>query len=157
MRSICALFCFLILGFYSCIKPPNYPNEPVIEDVYFDKAEYLQNVENFTITIEFTDGDGDLGVFDTDTTLNGKLIDTRTGGPTFFKIPFIPQQGVANGISGRINVTLPVECCTPMGGLVCLPDPDHPPEELIYTVQIFDRAGNASNIMNAPAITLICD
>ncbi len=151
-------FClFAGLLMTSCVKPPDYPTEPTIGFVSVGRTTLKQDVDTTLVTISFTDGDGDLGVSDTDPTTNYIITDTRTGFQEFYKIPLISQQGVGNGISGEISVELRAQCCIPTTGVPCLPNPGQMPEDIIYTIQITDRAGNASNIVDLPPITLICD
>jgi len=157
MKKLLGIYFFLILFVTSCIKPPDYPDEPVIEFISIGKNVLNQNVDTTLVTISFTDGDGDLGEVDGSTVENFILTDTRTGFQIPYRIPFIPQQGVGNGISGEIAVNIRAECCVPTNGLPCIPNPGQLPEEIIYTIQVIDRSGNLSNIITMPSIQLICD
>lgn len=63
LNSITILF--LVIGFYSCQKPPEFPNTPNISLLSINK-EYKETDERrgdfVSININFTDGDGDLGI-----------------------------------------------------------------------------------------------
>jgi len=157
MKKLLGIYLFVILFIASCIKPPDYPDEPVIEFISVGRSSLKQDVDTTLITIGFTDGDGDLGLPDIETDRNFILTDTRTGFQQFYKIPFIPQQGVGNGISGEIAINIKAECCIPTNGVPCQPNPGQPPEDIIYTIQIKDRAGNFSNVVTMPAVELVCD
>lgn len=157
MKKLLGIYLIAILFIASCIKPPDYPDEPVIEFVSVGKTSLLQNTDTTLITISFTDGDGDLGLEDSETDKNFILTDTRTGFQEFYKIPFIPQQGVGNGISGEIAINVLAQCCVPTNGVPCQPNPGQPPENIVYTIQIKDRAGNLSNMVTMPPLELICD
>ncbi len=157
MKKLLGIYFIGILFITSCIKPPDYPDEPVIEFVSLGRTSLLQDVDTTLITISFTDGDGDLGLVDDDTEKNFILTDTRTNYKEYYKIPFIPQQGVGNGISGEISINIKASCCIPTSGIPCLPNAGQPPEDIIYTIQIKDRSGNLSNMVTMPPIQLICD
>ena len=58
---ICVLFASF--GLSGCIPDPNYPIEPEIEFLSF----IVDESENAVMSIHFTDGDGDLGLNQSDT------------------------------------------------------------------------------------------
>lgn len=140
----------------ACVKPPEYPDTPEINFLRISKSEIRQNVDTTDITFYFTDGDGDIGLSDDNPSTNVTLTDTRTGFQESFKIPFIPQQGVASGISGEITLTVLATCCL-NSNPICQPTPNANPEEIIYTIQVRDEAGNDSNLIEVTPITLLCD
>lgn len=105
----------------------------------------------------FTDGDGDLGH---EEELNIFFFDLRdTSFPfTQYRIPFIPEEGAANGISGEIILDLESSCCIyDSGQAPCTPSEEVPRDTVIYEVYIVDRAGNESNRVLLPPITLLCN
>lgn len=135
----------------SCVKPPNYPIEPQIEFISFSQTTIQEQQDSFYVTFSFTDGDGDLGWAseDNDTT-DIFFLDTRINAVTTVKLPFIPQQGVGNGISGEVRILmLPTRCA--------FQNPPVPTQELIYTLYINDRAGNSSNVLTLPPLTVVCN
>lgn len=158
MRKFLGICLLAFLLVTSCVKPPDYPVEPIIEFVSFSKTSIGQNVDTTLLTIYFTDGDGDLGEQDNSPTTNIILTDTRIGQgfKEYYKVPFIPKQGVGNGISGEIYISL-TQCCVPTTGVPCQPNPGQMPEDIVYTMQLSDRAGNLSNIITLPPLTIICD
>ena len=151
--SIC-LICLLIAG---CTKPPNYPDEPVIEFMSTNISTINQSatVDTLAITFSYTDGDGDLG----DSTKNIILTDTR---PTIvprtveFSLPFIPEQGAGNGISGEITVKEVGKFCCLNIPVPCQLFPESY-DTLSYMIKILDREGNESNIVETGPIVIICD
>lgn len=151
------LLSLVLLSIASCVKPPNYNEVPEIEFVSFSETILFQNVDTTKMTFSFTDGDGDLGLQASQTGTNVTVTDMRTGFENYFRIPFIPQQGVGNGISGEITITLFADCCIPDGAPPCQPNPGQAPEELVYSIQIVDQNGNFSNVIQTPALTLRCD
>lgn len=144
---------------YGCIEPPDYPIEPVIEFVEMSRTSVTaqtiplnpdRELDTLYITFSFTDGDGDLGGGSFDTTnQNIQLIDSRIGlvDASFF-VDDLPNAGVTNGISGEITVMIPEIFCF---------QNSEPRDTLNYSIQIIDRAGNLSNIIETPPIELICD
>ena len=94
---------FIIALIISCTKPPDYPIEPIIEFERLSRNSMKQgftNNDSIVVTVSFTDGDGDLG--SNDSTIDIFVSDTRipNAEPSPYKMPFVPVQGVGNGISG---------------------------------------------------------
>ena len=144
----------IIIG---CTKPPDYPNTPEIGFVGFSKNTLQQgdgNNDSLLVVISFTDGDGDLGDRDS---LNLFVTDKRTGFlQDQFKIPFIPEQGASNGISGEISFALFTTCCIDyVNHTSCQPSPT--PDTLVYQIFIMDRADNKSNVIETAPIFLQCN
>ncbi len=157
LKRLCFFVGLLYLA--ACANPPEYPIEPVIDFEGMSKTTMIQGFQNSdstTVILSFTDGDGDLG--SQENMVNVFLIDQRDGFELpGFSIPFIPQQGAANGISGRIFLTLFNTCCIfDDGTRPCEVSPTIQTDEVSYTIQIEDRAGNRSNELPLPPITLLC-
>ncbi len=156
-----AVFALFALGWYACVKPPDYPKEPVIGFKSLSKNSLRQSArdpnESLSITFSFTDGDGDLGFQDTSTSLF--ITDGRTGfKKPAYSIPYVEQQGAGNGISGEITIRVPSECC--IGNLNGFPvacrDVRQAFDTFFYRIAIKDRAGNLSNEIRTPPIQLRC-
>ncbi len=148
----------------ACTKPPDYSDTPEIAFINFSKNTMQQGggLEDKTVlTISFTDGDGDIGI-DGEPSVFFK--DLRDGSELLTAAaPVIPEQGVGNGISGEMYITVNTTCCIH-------PDPDLAPDgcgadfvgtgvfldTLVYEVYIVDRAGNKSNVIETGPITLLC-
>lgn len=58
-----ALASLLIISVSSCLKPISYPDEPSL-----DTITYTEMGDSLMLTMTFTDGDGDVGLNDSDTT-----------------------------------------------------------------------------------------
>jgi len=155
MKNI-LLLSVLVLSIGACVQPPDYPIEPEIEFVRVSKSEINQAVDTFTITFAYTDGDGDIGLDDSNPQNNVIITDSRTGYQESFKVPVVPQQGANNGISGEISLLVFASCCL-NSNPICLPTPNANPEEIIYSIQMYDKAENESNTIIASPIYLICD
>jgi len=145
-----------MLAITACVQPPDYPIEPEIEFLSISKSEVLQAIDTFIIAFSYTDGDGDIGLDLDDPDNNVIITDSRTGFEETFKVPVIPQQGATNGISGKISLLVFASCFL-NSNPICLPTPNANPEEIVYTVRMFDKAGNESNTIQTSPIMLICD
>lgn len=168
MKNFLRFSIFLLAAltvFQYCVKPPDYPNEPVITFKNLSKNSQKQSAiddtDTLLVTLTFTDGDGDLGSADKANDIS--VIDTRDLSGDTLSLPLIEQQGAGNGISGEISFVLPPTCCIPppLNGIPLPPcDPSVAPDFLrdtvIYKVRIRDRAGHLSNEVLLPPITLIC-
>lgn len=173
-----AYYLLLLPVFISgCGDKPSYGIEPEITFLSISRSIANQNsIGNDTVTVvfAFTDGDGDLGYQESgqnDTsscdlcstgTCNQNQFDlyfkdTRNGCTILYKIPYIPPKGSTNAISGDIDFVAPTGCCiySPTAG--CFPNPAHPLDTVVFTVQIRDRAGHFSNSIELPEIILHCN
>jgi hypothetical protein len=157
--SLVLLFTILI----SCTKPPDYPDEPVIEFNNLSQNFMRQGEppeDTIILTINYTDGDGDLG--NMDDSLDIYLSDTRFDLFNItYRLPFVPQQGAGNGISGEITVELPGSCCTYPNNIAPPCDNSvsdiYPTDTIVYELYIKDRAGNESNRIFTENIILLCE
>ena len=158
------LFSVIVLSLTSCIKPESFDVEPHIVSVNVDKSSIRNAVEGFEFSIEFEDGDGDLGRDSEDQEANIFITDTRADGFTFeYAMPFIPPQGSADDIKGTIKVSFNETCCiyTPVDGPAlpyCTANQNYPDlDTIFFEVQIVDRAGNRSNVVESPGMVIRCN
>jgi hypothetical protein len=149
----------------SCVKPPDYPNTPVIKFKSMSKTQMKQGTQgedSLTVVFTYTDGDGDLGYPGNDAKPSIFIQDARDSFPKYsYKIPYVEPQGTGNGISGEISIVLPTTCCiytNPQGvKLACNNVPAFfKKDEFFYRINIKDRAGNVSNTIATDKITLLC-
>jgi len=167
-RTACYLLGFVGLAIWlsGCANAPTYPIEPEIEYVGMNRTEILQSrnnvsqIDTLIIRFSFTDGDGDLGDADS---INIFMTDSRDGFRHSFKVNEIPQLGSGDGISGEIALKITNSpstkffCCTfPNTNLACIPSEEFPVDEMFYTLQIRDRAGNLSNEIQTEPISILC-
>ena len=141
----------------SCTSPSDFSDIPEIEFSAFSKNTLIQGSQNqdtVILRINFQDGDGDIGSTEL---LNIEVKDLRLDNsvPFTFLIPEIPEQGAENGISGFMDIRIFSVCCF-QGSISCQPFPDMPEDELRFSVQIRDNAGNWSNTIETDPITLLC-
>ncbi len=158
---------FLSLLLFTCTTPPDYPVEPVVTYLGINKTVIEQgNVTNpadtLVLRFGFTDGDGDL-TSQGDTIIDAILYDSRSPQlKTSVKLPFISEQGAANGISGEITIKIlnkPFKiCCTYEDGTSsCFPHPTISQDTFSYLLQIKDRAGHFSNKVQTETIKILCN
>ena len=162
MKKEIIFYTIMCLAFAACVRPPEYPIEPHLDlpaSGALSKTTILQssgiNVrDSLYLTLNFTDGDGDIGFQKADSTLY--IIDTRdkTRINDAQGLPSVPEQGAGNGISGQIRIRLLGTCCKSLRP--CQPTPLQPRDNLIYEVYVKDRAGHESNHVMIPAITILC-
>ncbi|HMX40978.1 MAG TPA: hypothetical protein PK971_10055 [Saprospiraceae bacterium] len=164
LSALCILLTALTV-FQFCVKPPDYPIEPVIEFKSLSKTQMWQltapQPEDFvTVTFTYTDGDGDLGAKENPEESGVFYLDQRDlNSLTPYRLPFVEPQGTGNGISGEITVRLPRTCCIqkrPNGSTLTCNDVLVPRDTVSYIVYIRDRAGHESNRIVTPPITLLC-
>ena len=149
------LFSTLVVAFAACISPPDYPIQPEIKFLGLSKNVMRQGLlgieDSLFLSFSFTDGDGDLGSLGQGKdSVNIFLTDKRTNQPSErFRIPYVPEQGAGNGISGDIRLLLFTTCCNVLPP--CEASTTKPIDTLIYEISIKDRAGHESNkILTAP-------
>ena len=153
---------FAMLFISACSKKPNFPEAPVLTFESWNKAEVVQGTleDQVTLTISFTDGDGDLISDNNEPSVF--FMDMRDSS-TFktFALPQIPEIGVNNGISGEIEMTILETsgfCCLyPNGAPACQPADGFPINELIYEIFMEDRAGHRSNIIRTAPLIIRCE
>lgn len=111
-------------------------------------------------TLFFTDGDGDFGTQSIGSDANIFITDLRTNEIYgTYKAPFVPEEGVGNGISGTIKIKMYSTCCVyPQSSGIdpCERTLLFPSNELPLEVYITDRAGNKSNVVKMGNLTLNC-
>lgn len=160
MRGLAGFILAASIVFSGCLRPPEYPLEPVIEFRQLSRDWMSQdqfNTDSLLITISFTDGDGDIGT--EDGTFDLFITDTRDNFmPPAYRLPKVPEQGTGNGISGEISFVVFTTCCFfPDGQDPCTVNPTYPTDTLSYLIYIRDRAGHTSNVIETPPIVLLCD
>jgi hypothetical protein len=155
--SLCMLMSY-------CIKPPDYPKEPVIKYLGISKSQLQQGTgyqDSLFVMFSFTDGDGDLGYPETDPTASVFIRDSRDSFPKpALQLPYVEPQGANNGISGEITVKLPTTCCiytSPNGIKFACDDATQIAfDSFFYYIKIRDRAGHESNEIRTAVIRLKC-
>ncbi len=168
------LLIFLIgLVCASCAKKENYPDVPVI--TYNNFAAYYTGssdvIDSSILTINFTDGNGDIGYPSQETNVTSDLYvlpliyyyRTKSYGPWIinndtdvfpYNIPYITPVGNDKELSGliKINTEHLLQEITDFfiadTGLYDTADPNR----LEFKVWMYDRAGNKSNVLLTPVL-----
>lgn len=133
---------FLLQG---CPNPVTFPNEPVIEFKSIAPTDVREGRDSIILGFTFTDGDGDLGLPQSDTTNDVLIQDIRVGFPPIdynYRMQVITPDGRNKAISGEIFITIPNTFRRP--GVEV--------DTLYYNVRIKDRAGNFSNEVQTPQV-----
>jgi len=159
LKHLKALIPIIILSIAvsGCLKSNDYPPEPVIKFLsytYKDSVDDLGNPSHMgLLTISFTDGDGDMGLAQSDTAapFDNNLYVNRVGikggveQPPVelkFRIPYITPKGQIKALTGEMDVELDL-----IPVLVSY-------DTLFYELYILDRALNQSNTITTEQIVL---
>lgn len=167
MQNIYKLFVLglFFLSLTSCVKEPEYPLEPVIEYLSSSRLSVLEG-DSFTLTVKFTDGDGNLGFvdgttascgnnnceYDSDTTcfkdafFSCFLIDQRDSCFASLAVPDVEPNGSIKAVSGELDLAAPPTFCK----CGC------PFDTLQYQIILRDRSGNYSNVVLSEAVIIDC-
>lgn len=173
MKSRFLILIMFIAALSSCVKEPSYPLEPVIEFKSVS-SDYVNAGFSDTITVTFTDGDGDIGVNPsigdscTNSGCNVKLgdssclysnsfnvfvIDSRDTCVATYASANVESSGKYKALSGEISVITAVDSKKCFSA----PTPGCPNETFFYWVVIRDKAGNLSNVVRTTDITVDAD
>jgi len=156
------IYTFILMVFVlSCAEKPDFSETPTLSFQSFSKQSMLQgstNEDNVTLTLYFTDGDGDIGYSIDEFQQNLFITDNRTGDLfTGFKLPEIPIEGSKNGVSGTIELLIFTTCCIYPDGIdPCEIVDEFPSNDLSFDIYMLDRAGHISNTVTTPSISLKC-
>lgn len=135
----------------ACKKPDSYPDEP---ELSFEKFEKGKDDKAF-LTVSFTDGDGNVGLKEGDTTgkfspdnryhynlfleyfekQNGEWVKRELDPPFYYRIPPLEPKGQSKALEGDIRVELSPTYY----------DPNSPYDTIKYKVRLADRDLNESN------------
>ncbi len=149
MHRILACIPIIVVMFASCVEPPDFSVTPEITYIRFDTT-IVQAGENFKIFIDFQDGDGDIGVDNSDgspSVDNLFRVDNRSGFLVTHIVPFLPPNGNIEAISGTIELEVQT---------FCIPINQTGTDTVSYALKLVDRAGNESLEVNSPDLIINC-
>jgi hypothetical protein len=147
---------FLVLT--SCIKEEQYPLEPVIEYQGFAVVKDINGNDSIgMLSLTYTDGDGDIGLYDSDTAepykynyylrlfymKNGSAVELVPSDPSLgfnARIPILTPAGKNKNIKGEINRDLELFYAWPLLET----------DTIGFEIYIKDRALHSSNIIQTP-------
>jgi len=162
---------FVLLGTFllsSCLKPEEFPNEPIIEFISFEAQG-----DSGIFVISFTDGDGDIGLEAQDT------LEPYNESSYYYYNLYFDYYEIVNGDTVRgtsdpnnfptadpITLAFRIEDITPVGQNKALKgeiktilEPRYyhagatSNDSLLYKIVLIDRALNVSNELITPIIT----
>lgn len=148
--SLLILIPLLILGLTACNNEPVFPTKPKIEflDIQPKRVKSLDLSTPITITFKFQDGDGNLGILDSNIT-NLELIDSRINNGLTpaeaiigYSIPNLTPDAKKPSIQGEITIEIP---------LTVVVNPQNQEEEIRYQIKFWDRDGNLATPINESA------
>lgn len=148
MKQSHTCFTFLILLtvlFSGCKKEDPISNTPSIKFLSITPNPAIKYQDEITITIEYTDGDGDLGE-NTPDVKNLFVTDSRNNVTYQFRIPQLSPDNANIIIRGNLNINLPPQ------GFV---DDTKNSETVTYSIYVKDRAGNTSNTVQSALLTVV--
>lgn len=156
------VLCILTMLLNGCIKPDEFSEIPKITGVNLSST-LVRVGEDFVITIGFEDGDGDLGSDENE--VNAFFVDNRVDlgydsiATTSLAIPDISPEGSVKSISGELFFNMPPACCisSDASAACAVGIADVPSNQIAFDVYIVDRAGNQSNIVRTPPLTIQCN
>jgi len=140
------MFLYMIFFFSACKKDDaNTINStpPEITFVSISPTEIMELSEEMELVFTYTDKEGDLGDPDPDEH-SLELKDARLSSPDFYHIPPQDPGNTTLTINGQLKVILRAPFVLGNSFL----------EETFFTFRIKDRAGNWSNELETPIITI---
>jgi hypothetical protein len=143
--SVHILTLAVVLVFFSgCKKDEPISNTPSIKFVSITPNPAIKYQDEIKVTIEYTDGDGDLGE-NTPDVKNAFITDSRNNVIYEFRIPQLGPDNANIIINGELTFNL-----APQGFV----DDNNTTETTTYSIYIKDRAGNASNTVQTSSLTI---
>lgn len=134
----------LMLLLSGCKKEQVISDAPTIEFVSINPNPAVRYQDEVVITIQYTDGNGDLGE-NTSDVKNLFVTDNRNQVTSEFRISQLAPDNANIIIQGNLNINLP-----PQGFI----DDNNTTETAIYSIYVKDRAGNQSNVIETTALTI---
>lgn len=127
----------------ACKKESARPVVPVIELLSTSPLQVTQFGERVEVRLRYEDGDGDLGFADPDT-WSLEVKEARLSTADWYHVPPLAPEGATVSIQGELEVEFTALFL--LGNGV--------EEQTTYTIRLRDRAGNWSNSVTTPAITI---
>lgn len=134
-----------VLLVVSCKETTNLTGNPIprIALVKIEPTEVKQFTDSLKITISYEDGDGDLGFVNAD--INSlEVQDERLAKPDFYYVPPMAPVDSKIRIKGQLVMKLRNVFLLGSGNM----------ETTSFTIKLKDRAGNVSNPIKTPEITI---
>jgi hypothetical protein len=157
-KIILIFLLLVVLGFTSCLKKEEYPIEPVIQWESYSVLTDSRGYDSLGfLKISYTDGDGDIGLFDSDTVapykynLFVKMFQMKNGSlqEIIFpdtninlngRIPILTPAGRNKNIKGKIQLMIEMYFAAP----------ELSSDTIAFDLYILDRALHKSNVVSSP-------
>jgi|TARA_B110000483_G_scaffold132985_1_gene159096 hypothetical protein len=133
-----------LLTFQSCKEEDDANNPPTIRLIGVQPTTVTEFTDSIVFTIEYEDIDGDIGYPNADS-LSLWLLDARLLNPDRFFIPPLAPLDARVHIVGEFDIILPNTFRLGAG----------PQEVTSYKLWLKDRAGNYSNEIETPMVTIL--
>jgi len=138
-------FFLVITLFFSCKKDGGLISSvPSIELISTNPLQVKQFQDSITFVISYKDGDGDLGENNPNVN-NLFLTDNRNNITYLYRIQQLAPEGAKIAIEGKLDIVLNNT------GIIN----SNSSQTVSYSIYVVDRAGNKSNVVNSPLITVI--
>ncbi|WNJ17788.1 hypothetical protein [Pontibacter sp. G13] len=122
-------------------ETPSFSEVPEISLASVAPLQVTALRDSIVFSVEYTDGDGDLGDADPDVE-NVFVKDLRINTLHGFRLQQLAPEGAEIPIQGVFTLTLPYTVITAGGGL----------ETVRFDLYVVDRAGHQSNVVQSPEI-----
>lgn len=143
MQKIYALLLFSLILFACDKDEPTFPVEPEISFVSVGPTEITEFEDSILIVIQYRDGDGDIG-FENADSMSLFVQDARLTEPDRYFVQPLSPIGSNVSIEGNLEILIRNSFLLGSGGQ----------ETTYYTIKLKDRAGNWSNTLQTPDITI---
>lgn len=124
-------------------KGPPFPVEPEIRIISVEPTTVKEFVDQLVVVLEYQDGDGDLG-FEHPDSLSLRVLDNRLTAPDWYHVP--PRAPLGEDLPIQGTLEFQINSTFILGSAQ--------QETTTFTIQIKDRAGNWSNEVTTPTITI---
>ncbi len=143
IRGFILLFMVLSISFFSCKKESGVNSKPVIKFLKINATNIQQFKDSITIDIEYTDENGDLGEDNPDK--NALYVkDRRLSKADFYFVKPLSPPGSNVKIKGILSIKIKNAFLLGTANK----------EETTFEIKLSDRAGNWSNAIVSPEITI---
>jgi hypothetical protein len=149
-KLLTALVLLSLITTISCRKKtettiPTVPIQPVLTFESVNKTNVKAFNDSLVFTVSYTDGDGDLGDFNSDS-LSLFLFDTRLNSlyQRYYVAPAVPAN-LNVAIQGKFRIVL---------DHTILLNSSSTSESTVFKIKVKDRAGHWSDAVSSPTITI---
>jgi hypothetical protein len=149
------LYLIISLLFTACFQAPKYSDTPEISFKGFEySGNTVQEGENLILNLDFKDGDGNLGLINSEDTSRNFFITLHSQNFVIsdtFSIPNIPKIGSVAAISGTIRFNMISYFPT-----ICNPFNTNTYDTSYFEIFVKDRSNNRSNTITTNNIVFQC-